>query len=146
MDKEIFINEGYVYLSNKLTGYYVLEDKELQYTKGIMIRDYQIRNLYTKDLQRVTSIGDFVNRILVRTKDKPIEAILEDIAYSMIGHITDKFFVSIGPSNIDSINSTFFASACHKNILIQINNKSTRLKHSIDLDKTFGAIWCNCHI
>jgi len=140
MDKEIFINKGCVYLNKKLTGYLVLEDKEIEYTKNRMIRDYQIRNLYTKNLLRVTSICDFVNRTLVKIHDKPIEAILEDIAYSRIGHITDKFFVSVGPSNIDSIDRTFFAASCNKNILIQINNKSTRLKHSIELDKVFGAI------
>lgn len=140
MIKETFINEGCVYLSNKLTGYYVSEDKEIQYTKNRMIRDYQIRNLYTKNLLRVTSIGDFVNKKLVKIHDKPIEAITEDYVYSRIGHITDKFFVDVGPSNLDSINSTFFASACRKNILREINNKLTRLKHSIKLDKTFGAM------
>lgn len=140
MDKEIFLNQDCIYLSNKLTGYYVLEDKEFQFTINGTIIDYQIKNLYTKNLHIVTSIGDFVNKKLVRIHDKPIEAILEDYVYSRIGHITDKFFVSFGPSNVDSINSTFFASACRKNILREINNKSTRLKHAIEFDKAFGEI------
>lgn len=134
MDKEIFLNQDCIYLSNKLTGYYVLEDKEL-HTKGIMIRDYQIKNLYTKNFQRVTSIGDFVNKKLVKIDNKPIEAFIEDYEYTTIGHITDKFFVSFGPSNVDSIDSTFFVACSFKSILIEINDKYTRLKHAIEFDK-----------
>ena len=138
MDKEIFINKGCVYLSNKLTGYYVLEDKEL-HTINETIRDYQIKNLYTKNLQRVTSVGDFVNKKLVKIHNKPIEAFIEDYEDKTIGHITDKFFVSFGPSNVDSINSTFFVACSFKSILIEINDKYTRLKHIIELDKPLGA-------
>lgn len=138
MDEEIFLNQDCIYLSNKLTGYYVLEDKEL-HTINLTIRDYQIKNLYTKNLQRVTSIGDFVNKKLVKIDNKPIEAFIEDYEYITIGHITDKFFVSFGPSNVDSINSTFFVACSSKNILREINNKSTRLKHVIEFDKTLGA-------
>lgn len=66
--------------------------------------------------------------------------------YSTIGHITDKFFVSFGPSNIDSKDNTFFASCSFKSILIEINDKYTRLKHIIELDKTLWARVWNYHI
>lgn len=138
MDKEIFLNKDCIYLSNKLTGYYVLEDKELR-TINETIRDYQIKNLYTKNLQRVTSVGDFVNKKLVKIHNKPIEAFIEDYEHKTIGHITDKFFVSFGPSNVESIDSTFFVSCSFKSILIEINDKYTRLKHIIELDKALGA-------